>query len=127
MKKLHMIALLAIICLFTTSSAFAGSTVEYFGSKSGLFRPCKGDAIRVCKRITTDLVKIPDFPKFEDQLDPSDFPKFELYPGTGKGEIMPMSMENQEDEESVIVEYDGVEYQVPISWINFEDGSITPQ
>lgn len=115
MKKLKIVALLFGGLSFLTCDVMAGggATVEYYGSKTGLFKACKGELLTVCKRI-----QYPD--KFTDELSP--FPGgFDVF----KPDLM--SVEEAVPEEYATVVYDGVEYMIPVSWINIEDGSIIPQ
>lgn len=123
MKKNCKFVLLVITALFFGNYLMAGS-IEWYGRKSGLFRPCRGESIRLCKRITTvdEYPIVPTYP-----LNPVNPGLTPIDPDKPIIDIMPMSMNEESQSEDVIVEYDGVEYQIPRSWINFEDGSITPQ
>ncbi len=113
MKNLKIIALLFLGGLFVTCDVMAegGATVEYYGSKAGLLRPCKGPLLTVCKRIQypdrfTELSPLPEGPRV----------------------VQPLSVSEETiSEEYVTVVYDGAEYMIPVSWINIEDGSIVPQ
>lgn len=113
MKHFKIAALLLFGLSFVTCDVMAdGGSIEYFGSKTGLFKACKGELLHVCKRI-----KYPN-----NFTEPTPNPGIVEIPEYGlmsvKEEIVP--------EECVTVVYDGVEYEIPMSWINFEDGSIAP-
>lgn len=108
MKRFYAIALSVVaLSLCVSTNANAGS-IKYYGSKAGLFRPCRGDLVSVCKEIITDKVVAKD-----DAC------------------VIASLALDQEDETSTvdqteyaIVKYDGVEYLIPLENINLEDGSI---
>ena len=89
------------------SSVVNADTIEYYGSKAGLCRPCKGRVDQVCKRIYQD----DDREKFQGNT-------------TGEkasGFLAPAAIEPSE---TVTVEYDGIQYVIPADAINWADGSI---
>lgn len=96
---------LSLISVFTLALCFspkvdAKETIEYYGSKAGLLRPCKGSLDQVCKRIIREDDEL--------QLNQKSIDGFRL----------------DGQNETVIIEYDGMQYVVPADAVNWEDGSI---
>lgn len=116
MKRTIIGGFFAIALLFVANGATAG-TIEYYGARAGLFKACKGDLITVCKRVTTGGGQVR-----EEEMIPEQYPV--LDPETEEDGRHPMPLRAGAPEEFMIVEYDGVQYQIPASRINLQDGSI---
>ncbi len=106
----------------------AGGKITYYGEKAGILRPCMGAPVAVCKEIIIndgdDGRLDPTFPPGGDDVRP-------FLPGgdevTIPGEddyLRPLSVS---DDTQVTVIVDGMYYECPASWVNWEDGSITPR
>ena len=99
--KIKILTLVGILTLtFCTVQETKADTIEYYGSKAGLFRPCRGTLLRICKRIII--------------TEKNDKPI----------EALSLNEDATEMPQTVIVEYDGVQYVVPAEAVNWEDGSI---
>lgn len=122
MKKFLFSALACAMLLPATVVQADDREVVYFGSKTTIRGACKGITDRVCKRIIEGgndgggIIDIPDIPPFDGDL---------VIPIDPPGDWMnPLGVS---DDTQVIVECDGMYYECPAGWVNWEDGSITPR
>ena len=121
MKKFLFSALACAMLLPAVTVQADDREVVYYGSKTTIRGACKGITDRVCKRISEGgnddggIIDIPDIPPFDGELRP-------LFPSGAGSNPLGVS-----DDAQVIVECDGMVYECPASWVNWEDGSITPR
>ena len=129
MKKL-LFSALACAMLLPAVTVQAGGKVTYYGEEVGILRPCKGAPIGICKEVI-----IHDGGNGDDgRLDPTFPPGDDItigggeYIGIGIGDDDPyVKVKNVSDDMQVTVICDGMHYECPASWVNWEDGSITPR
>ena len=96
----------------------------YYGARSSFREACVGPATRVCKRIILgdrddDGGLGPIFPPDDDDIhiDVGDWNRGDMI-------LNPSSCDGNTQ---VTVICDGMYYECPASWVNWEDGSITPR
>ncbi len=109
MKSIFIRIALVTIVLGASSLNFKADAqvVEYYGSKSGLFTPCRGDLVSVCKRIS---------PANEIQTGDYDGPL---------NTIIGRFLSPQKPQERyVIIEQGGRKVTVLECNVNFKDGSV---
>lgn len=95
------ITLIITIVLSASGLTFAKS-ILYYGEKSGLFTPCKGNLVTVCKKIDLDDVSTGD----DSSL--------------SLGRLLKVS----KSEPTVTITQGDETITIPISQFNFEDGSV---
>ena len=125
MKK-FLFSVLACAMLLPAVTVQAGGKVTYYGEEVGILRPCKGAPIGICKEVI-----IHDGGNGDDgRLDPT-FPPGDddIYIDIGDWDWgdMILNPSSYDGNAQVTVICDGMYYECPASWVNWEDGSITPQ
>ena len=126
MKKL-LFSALACAMLLPAVTVQAGGKITWEGRKTNIFGQCVGDAVTVCKEVIIN-------DGGDGRLDPTFPPGDDItigggeYIGIGIGDDDPyVKVKSMSDDTQVTVVFDGMYYECPASWVNWEDGSITPR
>ena len=119
MRKFLFSALACAMLLPAVTVQADDREVIYYGSRTTGRGACVGTSDVVCKKIIikggSGGIGFPDLPPFDGEpvvpIDPGDW-------------IKPLGVS---DDTQVIVECDDMTFECPASWVNWEDGSITPR
>ena len=125
MKK-FLFSALACAMLLPAVTVQAGGKVTYYGARTTFWGACVGDAVTVCKEV---IINDGGDGRLDDLVDPPGgfdpvYPIDPIDPPGGGDWIKPLSVS---DGTQVTVICDGMYYECPASWVNWEDGSITPR
>ena len=126
MKK-FLFSALACAMLLPAVTVQAGGRITWKGEKAGILRPCKGAPVGICKEV---VINDGGDGRLDDLVDPPGGfePVYPIDPPDdwdwGDTVFHPSSCN---DDTQVTVVFDGMYYECPASWVNWEDGSITPR